>query len=38
MTAIQDIPLVRLDGAADTLATHKGKVLLIRERRLQSAG
>lgn len=29
MTAIQDIPLNRLDGAADTLGAHKGKVLLI---------
>lgn len=29
MTAIQDIPLTRIDGAPDTLAAHKGKVLLI---------
>lgn len=29
MTAIQDIPLKRIDGAADTLGAHKGKVLLI---------
>jgi len=29
MTAIQDIPLQRIDGAADTLGAHKGKVLLI---------
>lgn len=29
MTAIQDIPLKRIDGAPDTLAAHKGKVLLI---------
>lgn len=29
MTAIQDIPLQRIDGAADTLGAHAGKVLLI---------
>ena len=29
MTTIQDIPLKRIDGSADTLAAHKGKVLLI---------
>jgi glutathione peroxidase len=29
MAALQDIPLKRIDGAADTLAAHKGKVLLI---------
>jgi len=29
MTAIQDIPLTRIDGGADTLAAHQGKVLLI---------
>jgi glutathione peroxidase len=29
MAALQDIPLKRIDGAADTLATHQGKVLLI---------
>jgi glutathione peroxidase len=29
MAALQDIPLKRIDGAADTLAQHKGKVLLI---------
>ncbi|MDX2277834.1 MAG: glutathione peroxidase [Hyphomonadaceae bacterium] len=29
MTAIQDIPLTRIDGAADTLGAHKGKVLLV---------
>ena len=28
MTTIQDIPLKRIDGSADTLAAHKGKVLL----------
>lgn len=29
MTAIQDIQLKRIDGGADTLAAHRGKVLLI---------
>ena len=29
MAALQDIPLKRIDGANDTLAAHKGKVLLI---------
>ena len=29
MAALQDIPLKRIDGGADTLAAHKGKVLLI---------
>ena len=29
MTSVQDIPLKRIDGGADTLAAHKGKVLLI---------
>ena len=29
MTTIQDIPLKRIDGGADTLAAHRGKVLLI---------
>ena len=29
MTDLQSIPLKRIDGAADTLAAHKGKVLLI---------
>lgn len=29
MTAIQDIPLKRIDGAADTLGKHQGKVLLV---------
>lgn len=29
MASLQDIPLKRIDGAADTLAAHKGKVLLI---------
>ncbi|HRE42809.1 MAG TPA: glutathione peroxidase [Terricaulis sp.] len=29
MTALQDIPLTRIDGAADSLAAHQGKVLLI---------
>jgi glutathione peroxidase len=29
MTTLQDIPLKRIDGASDTLAAHKGKVLLI---------
>lgn len=29
MSALQDIPLRRIDGAADTLAAHRGKVLLI---------
>lgn len=29
MSNIQDIPLKRIDGSADTLAAHKGKVLLI---------
>ncbi len=29
MTAIQDIPLNRLDGSPDTLGAHKGKVLLV---------
>ena len=29
MTALLDIPLKRIDGAADTLAAHKGKVLLV---------
>lgn len=29
MTDIQSIPLKRIDGAADSLAAHKGKVLLI---------
>jgi glutathione peroxidase len=29
MSTIQDIPLKRIDGSADTLAAHKGKVLLI---------
>lgn len=29
MSNIQDIPLKRIDGAADTLAAHKGKVLLV---------
>lgn len=29
MTAIQNIPLTRLDGAKDSLAQHKGKVLLV---------
>ena len=29
MTDIQSIPLKRIDGAADTLAAHTGKVLLI---------
>ena len=29
MTAIQDIPLNRIDGAPDTLGAHKGKVLLL---------
>jgi len=29
MAALQDIPLKRIDGGADTLAQHKGKVLLI---------
>lgn len=29
MSTIQDIPLKRIDGSADTLAAHKGKVLLV---------
>jgi glutathione peroxidase len=29
MAALQDIPLKRIDGAADTLGAHKGKVLLV---------
>jgi glutathione peroxidase len=29
MTAIQDIPLKRIDGSADTLGKHTGKVLLV---------
>lgn len=29
MAAIQDIPLTRIDGSADTLGAHKGKVLLV---------
>ena len=29
MAALQDIQLKRIDGGADTLAAHKGKVLLI---------
>jgi glutathione peroxidase len=29
MSNIQDIPLKRVDGSADTLAAHKGKVLLV---------
>ncbi len=29
MTTLQDLPLTRLDGAADSLAAHRGKVLLI---------
>jgi glutathione peroxidase len=29
MTAIADIPLNRIDGSADTLAQHKGNVLLV---------
>jgi glutathione peroxidase len=29
VTAIQTIPLTRIDGASDTLGAHKGKVLLI---------
>ncbi|MBL8530191.1 MAG: glutathione peroxidase [Hyphomonadaceae bacterium] len=29
MTALQDIPLTRIDGSPDTLGAHKGKVLLI---------
>jgi len=29
MASIQDIPLKRIDGSNDTLAAHKGKVLLI---------
>ncbi|UPT61999.1 MAG: glutathione peroxidase [Hyphomonadaceae bacterium JAD_PAG50586_4] len=29
MSNIQDIPLKRIDGSADTLAAHKGKVLLV---------
>lgn len=29
MSTIQDIPLKRIDGGADTLAAHKGKVLLV---------
>ncbi|HEX8605896.1 MAG TPA: glutathione peroxidase, partial [Pseudoduganella sp.] len=29
MAAIQDIPLKRIDGSEDTLAAHKGKVLLV---------
>src|SRR5690606_91249 len=29
MASVQDIPLRRIDGGADTLAAHKGKVLLI---------
>ena len=29
MTMLQDIPLTRLDGGADSLAAHRGKVLLI---------
>jgi glutathione peroxidase len=29
MTAIQDIPLTTLNGGADTLGAHKGRVLLI---------
>lgn len=29
MTALQQIPLTRIDGTPDTLANHKGKVLLV---------
>jgi glutathione peroxidase len=29
MTAIQDIPLTRIDGSADNLGKHKGQVLLV---------
>lgn len=29
MSNIQEIPLKRIDGSADTLAAHKGKVLLV---------
>lgn len=29
MTKLQDVPLTRLDGAADSLSAHSGKVLLI---------
>lgn len=29
MPALQDLPLTRIDGAADSVAAHRGKVLLI---------